>query len=219
MCSKASYHDDHYIDCKSAHYRNSAALLRSFLPVGVSVVDHGCGLGLFLNALKTEGLSSTGVEFDKEAAVYAARNTDYLVFSTAHFFSQRDKASYDALHLGDLLEHLREPAETLRELLAFVKPGGLLFVEGPLEINPSPVFWAARLFGAVKRRFKPIFMGSSPPTHLLRVNAAQQLAFFTRVVPNLARLHWDVHETGGLMQTEARSNAPLPVRLPCSAVK
>jgi len=196
MYSKASYHDAHYIDCESAHYGSSARLLRAFLPVGASVLDYGCGLGLFLKALKVEGFSAVGVEFDKKAAVYAAKNADCLVFSIAGFFLQRNKASYDALHLGDVLEHLPEPAETLRELLAFVKPGGLLFVEGPLETNPSPVFWAARLFGAAKRRVKPILTGSSPPTHLLRVNAAQQLAFFTRVAPGLARLHWDVHETG-----------------------
>src|SRR5271157_3142232 len=177
--SKASYHDAHYIDRESALYGSSARLLRAFLPVGASVLDYGCGLGLFMKALKVEGFSTTGVEFNKEAAVYAANNEDCLVFSIADFFSQRNKASYDALHLGDVLEHLPKPAETLRELLAFVKAGGLLFVERPLETNPSPVFWAARLFGAVKRRVKPIFTGSSPPTHLLRVNAAQQLAFST----------------------------------------
>ena len=137
--------------------------------------------GCFLSALKVEGFSATGVEFDEEAAAYAAKNADCLVFSTASFFSQRNKATYDALHLGDVLEHLPEPGATLRELLGFVKPGGLLFVEGPLETNPSPVFWVARLFGVVKRLVRPNFIGSSPPTHLLRVNAVQQLTFFTRV--------------------------------------
>jgi len=86
-------------------------------------------------------------DLTKKRPFYAAKNADCLVFSTADFFSQRNKASYDALQLGDVLEHLPEPAETRRELLAFVKPGGLLFVEGPQETNPSPVFWAARLFG------------------------------------------------------------------------
>ena len=85
-------------------------------------------------------------EFDKRAAAYAAENADCLVFSTSNFFSQRNKASYDALHLGDVLATFTGAGRTLRESLAFVKPGGLLFVEGPLETNPSPVFWAARLF-------------------------------------------------------------------------
>lgn len=73
-------------------------------------------------------------------------------FSLADFMSERDKSSYDALHFGDVLEHLPDPSATLRELLGFVKPGGLLFA--------SPVYWAARLFGAVKKRLKPNFTGS-----------------------------------------------------------
>lgn len=196
MYSKASYHDAYYIDCGSTHYASSARLLRDFLPAGASVLDYGCGLGLFLKALQAAGFLGTGVEFDQEAADFAAKNSGCPAFSVAGFSSGRNEATYDALHLGDVLEHLPQPIATLRELLAFVKPGGLLFVEGPLENNPSLVLWAARLFGAMKRRLKPNFIGSSPPTHLLQVNEAQQLAFFTRAEPGLSRIHWDVHETG-----------------------
>ena len=55
MYSKASYHDAHYVDCESALYGSSAKLLRDFLPAGAGVLDYGCGLGLFLKALKVEG--------------------------------------------------------------------------------------------------------------------------------------------------------------------
>jgi SAM-dependent methyltransferase len=196
MYAKASYHDRHYLDCDSARYQSSAKLLSAFLPVGASVLDYGCGLGLFLKALQAEGFSATGVEFDQEAADYASESAGCPAYSVATFLSQKSTGAYDALHLGDVLEHLPEPGAALRELLGLVKPGGLLFVEGPLETNPSPVFWAACLFGAVKRLVRPNFIGSSPPTHLLRVNAKQQMAFFKRVDPGLWQLHWDVHETG-----------------------
>jgi SAM-dependent methyltransferase len=196
MYSKASYHDAHYYDCESAHYESSAKLLRDFLPPGASVLDYGCGVGLFLKALQAEGFIATGVEFDQEAADYAATNASCPAFTVTNFMSQQEKSVYDALHLGDVLEHLPDPAATLRQLLAYVRPGGVIFVEGPLENNPSPVYWAACLFGAVKRRLRPNFKGSSPPTHLLRVTEAQQLAFFARIKPGLSRLYWDVHETG-----------------------
>jgi SAM-dependent methyltransferase len=196
MYAKASYHDAHYIDGDPGHYESSAKLLADFLPKGASVLDYGCGLGLFLKALQAEGFLVTGVEFDQEAADYAATNVGCPAFAVTDFLSRPHVAAYDALYLGDVLEHLPQPSATLLELLGFVKPGGLLFVEGPLENNPSPVFWAARLFGAAKRRIRPAFVGGSPPTHLLRVNASQQLAFFARIEPGLSRLHWDVHETG-----------------------
>jgi SAM-dependent methyltransferase len=196
MYAKASYHDAHYIDGDPGHYESSAKLLADFLPKGASVLDYGCGLGLFLKALQAEGFLATGVEFDQEAADYAAKNAGCPAFTVANFMSQKDKPAYDALHLGDALEHLPYPDATLRKLLACVRPGGVMFVEGPLENNPSPVYWAARLFGAAKRRLRPDLEGSSPPTHLFRVAEAQQLAFFTRIEPGLSRVHWDVHETG-----------------------
>ncbi len=196
MYSKASYHDCHYDECDSTDYEGSAKLLRDFLSPGASVLDYGCGLGLFLKALQAEGFIATGVEFDQEAADYAARNAACPAFTVANFMSQKDKPIYDALHLGDVLEHLPDPDATLRKLLAYVRPGGFMFVEGPLENNPSPVYWAARLFGAAKRRLRPNFRGSSPPTHLFRVTEAQQLALFARIGPGLSRLHWELHETG-----------------------
>src|SRR6516162_10046385 len=72
MYAKGSYHDQHYMKCESPHYASSARLLRGFLPAGSQVLDYGCGLGLFLLALKSEDFVPIGVEFDGDAAAYAA---------------------------------------------------------------------------------------------------------------------------------------------------
>ena len=54
---------------------------------------------------------------------------------------------YDIIYMGDVLEHLPAPAATLRDLDGLLAPGGLFFVEGPLEDNVSLVYYSARLFG------------------------------------------------------------------------
>jgi SAM-dependent methyltransferase len=196
MYAKSAYHDLYYADSERSHYTASAKLLREFLPANAVVLDYGCGLGAFLKALEAEMFKAVGVEFDEDAAKFAAKNSGCKTFSTEKFEAANEKSAYDAVHLGDVLEHLPDPAETLRRLLAYLKPGGLLFAEGPLENNPSPVYWAARTFGAVKRRLNPDFVGLAPPTHLLRVDADRQLAFFTWVEPRLQLVRWDIHETG-----------------------
>ncbi len=196
MYAKSAYHDVHYVECESPHYRESAALLTKFLPAGASVLDYGCGLGLFLRALDEQGFSATGVEFDREAAEMAAKVSRRPAYALEELAERQAEASLDALHLGDVLEHLGDPAKTLDALLSLVKPGGLLFVEGPLENNPSPVYWSARLAGAMKRFLKRGFVGSGAPTHLLRVDGAQQQAFFERYWPQFETLHWSVYETG-----------------------
>lgn len=194
--AKSSYHDHHYAGRPVERYVASARLLRQFLPERATVLDYGCGLGAFLEALAAEGFRPTGVEFDEDAAAFAASITGYSVYSTTQFRVARDGLLYDAIHLGDVLEHLPHPALTLMDLLRHVRPGGLLFAEGPLENNPSPVYWSAKLFGAVKRRFVPYRIGSGKPTHLFRIDAERQLAFFFRVQPCLQRIHWQVEESG-----------------------
>jgi len=196
MYAKADYHDCHYEGKEDGAYAESTQLLRQYLPTGALVLDYGCGVGAFLRALNADGFVPYGVEFDRDAAHFAGQKAACMTMSVDDFMAQPDKPLFDAIHLGDVLEHLPDPAGTLRELLVHLKPGGVLFVEGPLEINPSPVYWAARLFGAFKRIVWPKFTPGHPPTHLFRTGAKQQLDFFTRVEPCLRLQHWDIYETG-----------------------
>jgi 2-polyprenyl-3-methyl-5-hydroxy-6-metoxy-1,4-benzoquinol methylase len=122
---------------------DSARLLTRFPPSSAQAPDYGCGVGGFLSVLKAEGFVLTGVEFNKQAARAAARNAGCPGSSVDEF--RAVTGPYDALCLGDMLEHPPNPLITFRELPAMVKPGGILFVEGQLEINPGPVYCAARL--------------------------------------------------------------------------
>lgn len=196
MYAKAEYHDCHYEGKDGREYAASAQLLTQYLATDALVLDYGCGIGAFLKALGNAGFVPYGVEFDRNAAKFAGQNTGCVAMSVDDFLSQPDKPVFDAIHFGDVLEHLPDPAGTLKELLGYLKPGGVLFVEGPLEINPSPVYWAARLFGAIKHMVRPNFVASHPPTHLFRTNAKQQIAFFSRNEPGLDLRHWQIYETG-----------------------
>ncbi|MDA0685145.1 MAG: methyltransferase domain-containing protein [Bacteroidetes bacterium] len=196
MYAKAAYHDRHYEGREGGAYRESARLLRTFLPHGARVLDYGCGVGEFLKSLDAEGLVAFGVEFDKDAAVTAHHNSRSEVWTVDEFFAVEEKPRFDAIHLGDVLEHLGDPANTLRRLLEHVKPGGVVFAEGPIETNPSLVYWVARTYGAIKHAFRPEFVASDAPTHLFRTNARQQLAFFQRLTPRLVQKHWEIYETG-----------------------
>lgn len=194
--AKATYHDLYYEGSESDEYSESANLLKAYLPVGATVLDYGCGVGAFLKGLAQEGFIPCGVEFDVDAARFAGQNTNCKTFSVDEFRALTDKPKFDAIHLGDVLEHLPDPAYTLKELLDCLKPGGVLFVEGPLEINPSPVYFAARTFGWFKRLAKPYFVANHTPTHLFLTDAKQQQAFFRYVEPRLDLLSWKVYETG-----------------------
>lgn len=196
MYAKSDYHDCFYGECDTARYEVAARLLLPFAHAGATVLDYGCGFGAFLQAVKAAGFTPYGVEFDVDAARFASENAGCDVIAVANFPRSDLPEKYDVIHLGDVLEHLPDPAETLSQLLPHLKPGGLLFVEGPLEVNPSPVYWAAHAFGTLKHVLRPQFVGQGKPTHLFRTGGSQQLAFFNQVAPALELLHWEIYETG-----------------------
>ena len=196
MYAKDIYHDCHYDGVDETAYHESAHLLREYHADAETVLDYGCGIGAFLKALGGEGFKPFGVEFDEDAAKLASKNANCTVLSVSAFHKLPPPPQFDVIHLGDVLEHLPEPDITLRELLAYLKPGGILFIEGPLEINPSPVYWAANLFGWIKRQLKPATISGHAPTHLFRTGEKQQKDFFVRVVPNIEITFWQVYEKG-----------------------
>lgn len=196
MYTKSAYHDQYYAGQEVAEYGKSASLLRQYLRAGSSILDYGCGVGGFLKACKSEAFIPFGVEFDVDAALFAARNSNCETMPVDAFWKMATNLSFDAIHMGDVLEHLIEPAAVLTQLIRLLRPGGALFLEGPIEENPSPVLWAARLFGRAKRVLKPTFVASHPPTHLFRTDAKSQLLFLARVDESLILRHWEIYETG-----------------------
>jgi hypothetical protein len=83
------------------------------------------------------------------------------------------------LHLGDVFEHLPFPSETIGSLRELLNPAGLFFVEGPLERNPSLVYFAASGLKSLKRKLGRDAPWNMPPWHLTLMDRHAQEAFFT----------------------------------------
>jgi 2-polyprenyl-3-methyl-5-hydroxy-6-metoxy-1,4-benzoquinol methylase len=196
MYEKVNYHDRFYEGCEVEGFKESVSLLRQYVKEGSEVLDYGCGVGGFLKACAAQGLAPFGVEFDREAALLAGKNASCDVISVESFNKLTCTSRYDAIHMGDVLEHLPDPLSTVSRLIDFLKPGGVLFIEGPIEINPSPVYLATKIFGATKRVFNPTFVSNDPPTHLVRTSAQSQRKFFTHFDKMLTMRCWQVYETG-----------------------
>ena len=193
--TKSKYHDVNYSQPNYISYEKSLKLLRRFAPENASVLDYGVGLGSSLITFKREGFNPTGVEYDEDAARQAWKNSGCKTFSVDSFASE-SRGVYDVLHLKDVLICFPAPRTTLKMLLKYVKPGGLVIAQGGLLNNPSPVYWAAWAFGSAKRLLRPNSVGEFPPRLLFRVNERQHLLLFEGFEQRLELLHWEVIETG-----------------------
>ena len=100
----------------------------------LDILEIGCGQGATLAAARARGLAKriVGVEIDAKSAAVARTVADEvhegdvekidLPFATD---------SFDALIAGEVLEHLIDPWSAMKKLVAFVKPGGRIYVGTP----------------------------------------------------------------------------------------
>ncbi len=99
---------------------------------GGALLDVGCSTGLFLNEMRRYGeWKLSGVELSPEAAAYARTRFGLDVFNGQVEDAAWPDASFDVITLWDVLEHLPDPARTLRRLRALLAPGGVLLVSVP----------------------------------------------------------------------------------------
>ncbi len=101
------------------------------------VLDIGCGPGFFLRRAAARGWEGLGVEPSSMAAEEAAAQG---VRVRKGFFDggamKREGLSFDAVHLSEVLEHVREPLKVLGGAFSLLEPGGIACVVVPNDFSP-----------------------------------------------------------------------------------
>jgi SAM-dependent methyltransferase len=191
MYRASDYHDAFY-EALEEPTPTALETVAARLKPGIRILDFGCGNGAFMVTARRLGFDCVGVELDPEMRARAAANSGCPVHSLEEVRALGTR--FDAIHLGDVLEHLPTPRATLESLQPLIAEGGLFFIEGPLEDNVSPVYYASRLFGGAKKALGRPVRGDYPPYHLFRTTAAGQRGFFERMLWKID--HFAVFETG-----------------------
>ena len=98
----------------------------------MSVLEFGCGIGLFLPTLAERCTKVYAMEL---FPAYAQRIVEMLQLQVEFIqnLTAISDASLDCIIAADVLEHLEDPAHYLEQFLNKLKPGGTLIVSGPTE--------------------------------------------------------------------------------------
>ncbi|MEW6247787.1 MAG: class I SAM-dependent methyltransferase [Nitrospirota bacterium] len=106
------------------------------------LLDVGCGPGVNLATLQSQGWDVYGIEFSDTAAAQArARVGDRIhtgTLETAPFA----ESSFDVVLFSHSLEHMCSPCDALARAWRLLKPGGRLMVAAP-----NAESWERRIFG------------------------------------------------------------------------
>jgi 2-polyprenyl-3-methyl-5-hydroxy-6-metoxy-1,4-benzoquinol methylase len=114
------------------------------LPEGASLLEVGPGHGLLL-ALAAErpgrgvitGWDISDTSLRATAAALAAMRVQDVELARHDLFAAPADRSFDAVVASEVLEHLEQPAEALARLRGLTRPGGLVFLNVPVN-SPAP---------------------------------------------------------------------------------
>lgn len=118
------------------------ATLLGMAPADMRLCDVGCSRGQFVAAARAAGCNAEGVEPAPQIA-QIARDAGLPVRTGLLEAQHYPEATFDAVTLFEVVEHLREPLPLLAECRRVLKPGGIVLIS-----TGNAASWSAAVLGA-----------------------------------------------------------------------
>lgn len=118
---------------------------------GKDVIDIGCGGGLLSEGMAAKGATVTGIDLSEKALgvarlhLYESQLEVNYRLIAAEDLAAEAPASADVVTCLEMLEHVPDPASTIRACATLVKPGGQVFFS---TLNRSPKSYLYAIVGA-----------------------------------------------------------------------
>lgn len=114
--------------------------------LGGTVLENGCGVGIYMLHLQKHGGLVFGLEYDFERAL-EARQISRQVISGAGEYLPYISGSFDAIVSHEVIEHVQNDRQSVTEMVRVLRPGGRILLFCPNRGYPFEthgVYWAGR---------------------------------------------------------------------------
>ncbi len=112
-----------------------------------TILDYGCGTGMFLGACKNAGWETFGMEPDDDARKIASEQNLNLFSDKTKIEMHVPEKQFDAITLWHVLEHVTDMKETLAFFKYKLKANGVLVIAVPNYVSYDALYykehWAA----------------------------------------------------------------------------
>jgi 2-polyprenyl-3-methyl-5-hydroxy-6-metoxy-1,4-benzoquinol methylase len=143
---------------------------------GARLLDIGCSTGDYLSRARTFGWSVHGLDVAKHLAVFARvkRGIPVEHGDVREALDWFAPESFTAITLWDVIEHLPQPLDTIRDLRRLLEPGGTLYLS-----SPNLTGWLPRFHWRVLRPMTGIWPHPEPPLHVHQFARSTVARLFT----------------------------------------
>lgn len=142
------------------------------------VLEIGCSTGLFLKELEGRGFDVMGVEFNKEAVLYATSKLNLSVQRGDFLLTDVPDIHFDFVIGLMVLEHFSNPMEALKKIHQSLKKEGLFIFNIPNT-------------GSIERKiFKERWFAYEIPRHLYHFNVNTIKSYLTKTGFSLDKIYY-----------------------------
>ncbi|MCX8029591.1 MAG: class I SAM-dependent methyltransferase [Brevinematales bacterium] len=112
-------------NCSGCYVRNFVSSLK-----GKSLLDIGCGIGIFIEVAKYRGYQVKGIDINKDTLHIVPNNIrDNIFIIDINKFESKER--FDIITLWYVIEHLPNPEDVIRKVWKMLKYGGILGISTP----------------------------------------------------------------------------------------
>jgi len=111
-------------------------LIRQYIELrGKRILDVGCGLGMYVQRFRQFSDDVYGVDIDPDKVAQASQWLPNLQVSPAETLPYDDQA-FDVILLNEVIEHVDDDRQTIREAYRVLASGGHLVIYAPNRLYP-----------------------------------------------------------------------------------
>lgn len=119
---------------RSRTLKKKLDLVKSYVPRG-TILDYGCGTGMFLETCKNAGWETFGMEPDDEARKIASKSNLNLFSDKGRINTYITDKQFDVITLWHVLEHVTDMEETLSFFKRRLTKKGILIIAVPNHVS------------------------------------------------------------------------------------
>ncbi|MFZ3122474.1 MAG: class I SAM-dependent methyltransferase [Thermodesulfovibrionales bacterium] len=134
---RAPHVDEKKIKSRERNAKQRVKLIRKMLKKESSLIDIGCGEGLFLQEAKNYVNNVYGIEPTKAYAAYAKENMNLDIHQGILESFECPDNSFDIVTMFHVLEHLSSPSRALGKIYSWLKKNGYIVIEVPNIESPT----------------------------------------------------------------------------------